>query len=609
MIRYTLLTLFVALSLAVSAQTSKLAMQYLETGEYEKAAQLFKELYNKEKRTDFYFDKYVESLLAMEDYSAAEKIVASRLRKESGNLNLLVIQGKILEAQYKEEEAEKIYASAIKKLPADRLSIVKLGNEFVKLNKFELAIKAYEKGSRLLKDDIVFSYNLGDLYRRKHDVPKMIHYFLNAVEAKSARTDNVQLLLQRYLRADDWDELQSQLYERLQDRPDNLLYSEMLAWVFIQRKDYRNALRQVTALDRRNGENGSRVYDLGTMANNAKAYDAAIKAYDYLVLNKDPNSQIYLDAKQDLLNTKKTKITESSGYDLEEIHGLRDEYVAFLDEFGRSKTTGNIIFDLANLEALYLNDLGKATELLEMLIAYPGLNKYLRANAKVTLGDYYLMQGERWDATLFYSQVDKEFKDDLLGQTARFRNAKLSYFTGDFQWAQTQFDVLKASTSKLISNDAIDLSVFIMDNMGLDTTARPLEMYAQSELLVFQNKFEEAEEMWEKIGTEFPEHALQDDILYARANMLVEQQQFEQAATIYAQIVEEYPEEIRADNSLYRLGQLNEKQLENTDRAIELYEKLFLEFSGSTLAVDARKRYRTLRGDFAEDEDEEVPEQ
>ncbi len=585
-------------------------MQYYETGEYEKAAQLFKELYNNEKRTDFYFDKYVESLLAMEDFQSAEKIVDSRLRKESGNLNLLVIQGKILEAQYREEEAEKIYETAIKKLPADRLAIVKLGNEFVKLNKFELAIKAYEKGARLLKDDIIFSYNLGDLYRRKHDVPKMIHYFLNAIEAKSARTDNVQLLLQRYLRGDDWDELQSQLYERLQDHPDNVLYPEMLAWVFIQRKDYRNALRQVTALDRRNGENGSRVYDLGTMASNAKAYDAAIKAYEYLVQNKDPNSQIYLDAKQDLLNTKKTKITTGNGFDLVEIRSLRDEYIAFLDEFGRSKTTGNIIYDWAKMEALYLNDLAKASELLEELIAYPGLNKYLRANAKVTLGDYYLMQGERWDATLYYSQVDKEFKDDLLGQVARFRNAKLSYYTGDFQWAQTQFDVLKASTSKLISNDAIDLSVFIMDNMGLDTTAKPLEMYAQSELLVFQNRFEDAETMWKKIGSDFPEHALQDDILYARANMLVDQRKYDDAAKIFAQIVEDFPEEIRADNSLYKLAQLNEVQLENTDQAIVLYERLFLEFSGSTLAVDARKRYRILRGDFSEEEEtEEVPEQ
>ncbi|MBX2815974.1 MAG: tetratricopeptide repeat protein [Saprospiraceae bacterium] len=583
---------------SLDGQTSKLAMQYFETGEYEKAAQLYKELYAKDRRSTFYFDKYVESLLALDDFAGAEKIVASRLRKEPDNLNLLVTQGKILEAQYNEEDAEKTYQTAIKRLPADRLSIVKLGNEFVKLNKFELAIKTYEKGAKLLKDDIVFSYNLGDLYRRMHDVPKMIHHFLNAVENQAARTDNVKLLMQRYLGGEDWDELQSHLYERLQTHPDNGLYTELLAWVFIQRKDFRNALRQLTALDRRNSENGSRVYDLGRMAENAKDYGAAIKAYEYLVTSKDPASPIYLDAKKDLLNTKRTQITSKADYTRAEMQSLRDEYLAFLEEFGRTKSTGNIMLDLAKLEALHLDDLASAITLLEELVDYPGLNKYLRANAKITLGDYYLMKGERWDATLYYSQVDKEFKDDLLGQTARFRNAKLSYFTGDFQWAQTQFDVLKASTSKLIANDALDLSIFIMDNLGLDTSATALEMYAQSELLVFQNKFDDASLMWEQIADRFPDHSLYDDILYIKAQMLTNQRKYQEAADLFQQVVEDYPEDIRADNALFNLAELHEKYLEDTDAAASLYERLFLEFSGSTLAVVARKRFRALRGDF-----------
>lgn len=596
-----IISILLLVAYASQGQTSKLAMQYFETGEYAKAAELYKELYQKDKRSTFYFDKYVESLLALEDFASAEKIVSSRLRKEPGNLNLLVTQGKILEAQYREDEAAKIYQNTIKKLPADRLAIVKLGNEFVKLNKFDLAIKTYEKGAKLLKDEIIFSYNLGDLYRRMHDVPKMIHYFLNAVENRAARTDNVKLLLQRYLTESDWDELQTQLYERLQTHPDNILYTELLAWVFIHRKDFRNALRQLTALDRRNNENGARVFDLGRMADNAKEYDAAIKSYEYLVSTKESSSAIYLDAKKNLLESKRAKITSQLDYDKAAIETLRDEYVAFLDEFGRGKATGNIMLDLARLEALYLDNLPAAIDLLEGLVKYPGLNKYLRANAKITLGDYYLMEGERWESTLYYSQVDKQFKDDLLGQTARFRNAKLSYYTGDFQWAQTQFDVLKASTSKLIANDALDLSIFIMDNLGLDTSATPLEMYAKSELLVFQNKYDEAEATWDQIINDFPDHALYDDILFAKANMYVDQHKYKLAAELYEKIVNQYPEEIRADNSLFALAKLYETNLADEEKASQLYERLFLEFSGSTLAVVARKRFRALRGDFDED--------
>ena len=156
------------------AQTSRLAMQYFETGEFEKAASLFQELYEKDRRSNFYFDKYIESLLAMESYGEAEKVVMRRLKKEGNNLALYVTQGKILEAQFKDDDAQKLYSEAIKKMAPDRLTIIKLGNEFVKMNKFDLAIKTYERGSKLLKDDIVFSYNLGDLYRRKNDTEKMI---------------------------------------------------------------------------------------------------------------------------------------------------------------------------------------------------------------------------------------------------------------------------------------------------------------------------------------------------------------------------------------------------------------------------------------------------
>ena len=207
------------------------------------------------------------------------------------------------------------------------------------------------------------------------------------------------------------------------------------------------------------------------------------------------------------------------------------------------------------------------------------------------------MSEEIWEATLLYSQVDKEFKEELLGQEARFRNAKLSYFTGDFEWAQSQFDILKASTSKFIANDALDLSIFILDNMGLDTTAVPLMYYAQAELDVFQNKFEAGLEKLDVLLSDFPEHALEDDVYYLKANLYKKQRKYNDAIVMYQLVIDNYPEDIRADNALYELALLYDEVLLDKEKAKELYEKLFIEFSNSTFAVDARKRFRILRGD------------
>ena len=208
------------------------------------------------------------------------------------------------------------------------------------------------------------------------------------------------------------------------------------------------------------------------------------------------------------------------------------------------------------------------------------------------------MKGEIWEATLLYSQVDKALRENPLGQEARYRNAKLSYYNGDFEWAQAQFDILKASTSRMIANDALDMSVFIMDILGLDTTDHPMTVYAESELLVFQNRFDEAFAKLDILSNIYPDHGLQDDILYLKAQTFKKQRRFEEAAELYQIIIDEFPEDIRADNSLYALAKLNEDQLDNVVKAQELYERLFLEYSGSTFSIDARKRYRILRGDF-----------
>ncbi len=375
------------------------------------------------------------------------------------------------------------------------------------------------------------------------------------------------------------------------------MFPELLAWVFIQRKDYRNALRQVKALDLRLNENGMRIFNLGEIATADKDYDAAILAYDYLVEEKGRTGPLYLDAKRQSLRVRRFRLVEGYTYTQEELKELEGLYQIFLEEFGYNKSTASIILELSELQALYLNDLDKAIELLDGMIAFPSVNPQVQARGKLSLADYYLMKGDIWESTLLYSQVDKAFKEDILGHEARFRNARLAYYNGDFQWAQAQFDVLKASTSKLIANDALDLSVFIMDNLGLDTTAQALQMYADAELLVFRNQFETAFAKMDVLLDSFPEHSLQDDILYLKGNIYTKKREYEQAVLLYQEIIEKFPEDIRADNSLFALAELNDKFLDNKEQAMILYENLFIDYSNSTFAVEARKRFRHLRGD------------
>lgn len=591
------IVMVIATMVAVSAQDTRLAVQYFNDGEYEKSAVLYKKLFQKSK-SDYYFDKYVESLLAMEDYSTAEKAIKDQLKVNPSNSLLYVSFGKLYEDQFMPEKADEQYALAVKNLPADQFQITRLANAFVNMTKYDMAISVYEKGSKLIKDNTVFSYNLGELYRRKGgEAEKMISQYLNSLSINPNRGNSLKTVFQRYFTDEEMQILKEQLYTRIQENENALYYVDLLAWVFMQQKNYAAALRQVRALDMRYEENGGRVFKLAQIAANDKDYDTAVKAYQYIINTKGVMSSFYLDSKLEMLNTQLKQILLNPEYTSEDFMPLKADYESFLTEFGRSASTASIILQQAELEALYIHDIDAAIKLLQEIIEIRGADSQLIAKAKIQLADYYLIQGDRWESTLLYSQVDKDFKEGVIGQLARYKNAKLSYYFGDFDWAQAQFSVLKASTSKLIANDALDLSVFIMDNLGLDTTTTAMEMYAQADLMLFQNKPDSAIIILDTLLANFPDHSLDDDVIYLKAKVAVKKHELDVAESYYKEVFEKYPEDIRADNSIFELAELYENRMNRPEDAKALYEKIFLEYSNSTFAVEARKRFRLLRGD------------
>jgi tetratricopeptide (TPR) repeat protein len=593
---YTFLLIIFFMFSAAGQQKYRLAVEYYNSGEYEKAAQIYESLYKESPNNKSYFNWYIQCLIDLKDYENAGRITQAELKKNPNDVSLYVTYGNLLERQGFNDKANAEYRKAINNLNPDPTNITNLANNFTNLAKYDLAIETYLKGEKLSNVENLYVYNLADLYRRQGDVKNMIKYYLITVE-KEPSSANIQTSLQRFLSEEDYPELQKQLYQKIQEKTDIPHYGELLQWTFTQKKEYDKALRQAKALDRQFEENGNRVFNLADVAFKDKDYNTAIDAYQYIVNNHGRNTSFYLDSKRGLLNSKKAKVTENFNYSKEDLLVLKMEYVSFLNELGRNTQTAPLMQEFADFEALYVNELDTAIMILEELRNFGGLPPDAIAKAKLALGDYYLMNGDRWEASLLFSQVDKDFKEGQIGEYARERNARLSYYAGDFEWSQEQFKILKGATSKLISNDAIDMSVFILDNLGMDTTEVTLQMFAQAELLTFQNKYIEAIQKLDSIKILFPEHSLDDDVLYTKAQIYKKQRRTAEMIEMYQTIIEKYPEEIRADNAIFELAELYETKLNEPEKAKVLYEKLFVDYSSSTFAVEARKRFRILRGD------------
>jgi TolA-binding protein len=589
------------LPIVVSAQTSadeQLAIQFYQNKEYDKALDYYEKLYYKVSPQLFY-KPYLNCLLETKNFSKGEKVVKKQIKQNPEKLDFIVDLGMVYARAEEIKKSNTSWEQAINAAKEDN-QILDVAKAFMELGQYDYAIKTYLKGRKTSENSYPFSFELAEVYKIKGDKISMINEYLDVLENQEAYIQAVQNALQSTFGNDADKEqnnlLKTELLKRIQRSPDKTIFSELLIWMQLQQKDFEGAFLQAKALDKRKKEDGSRIMELAQLFAQNKNYDIAVKAYQYII-DKRPKSSNYSNARLQLLDVNYQKVVSQNNYTTYELVKLDSAYRATIAEFGKSSGTAMLFKRLAHLDAFYLHKTKEAIDLLEQIINQPILDSRTQAEFKLELGDVLLLSGDIWEASLRYSQVEKAFKYDEIGQEAKFKNAKISYYTNDFKWSQAQLDVLKGATAKLISNDAMDLSMLISDALAIDSNEAPLVLYAHADLLVFQNKDEEAITTMDSIKTLFPNHALADDVLFKKAQIALKHAKYSDAAAYYENIIENYGNDIIADDALFKLAELNENQFKNPEKAKELYQQLIEKYPGSLYMVEARKRFRILRGD------------
>lgn len=598
-LRLLLLLFFPLLLQAQPGQTNaELANQYYSTGEFEKARVYFEKFYDKDPFSAY--PNYLQCLLKLKEYDDAEKLIRKQAKKFPADPSVRLDLGTLYEERQEPGKAKKVYTDAIKNLQPDINQVNLLGNAFNRRQQYAYAADTYLQGRKLMKGAYPFAFELAEAYAQTGNFSGMVNEYLDMLAYNPAFLNNVQTILQNRIANDlsgNMSELVRQaLLRKIQKSPDETIYSEFLYWLFLQEKDYESAFIQARGLDKRLSEDGSRLLSLGRTALSNREYSTAEKCFQY-VIDKGEVSPNYITGRIELINTVNERITGSGEYTAADLQRLEADYEKALAELGRNAATAPLIRGYAHLCAFYLHQTEKAEQLLHETIEFPNLKPQFRAECKLELADVYVFDGQVWEAALLYGQVDKDFKNDALGREAKYRNARLSYYLGEFDWAKDQLKVLKAATSQLISNDALSLGLLISDNTNLDTSTTALLMFSRADLLDFQNKDSLALQTLDSILSEFPEHSLTDEIWYKKAQMARRKGRFADAAGLFQEIIDKYPDDILADDALFQMAELYETKLNDKEKAKTLYELLLTKYPGSLYVVDARKRFRVLRGD------------
>lgn len=574
----------------------KTAYQYYVNGDYDKAIAIYEELNSRQLSTNIY-STYFISLCNLDRFSEAEKLAKKFYTKYPTRLNYLV---DIIISQIKqknEKKSDNYLKKLFKKISGKNSQVVQIANRFQSFSMYQIALDIYKK-PQAISGAIQYDLQIAQLYALLGKEELMIKQYFNFLLRNPNKKKVVFTSIQRFLNnngiknENNYLIVKKALLKTSKLHPDRADFNEMLIWFFMQNKQYKSALNHVVSLDRRSGNSLSSIYDIGETLLDLEKYPLSIQAFDYII-SKGFKSNLYIDAHINKLYALTKSINENS----EDIKSIDQKYSQIIDEVGVNRYSILLVSNYAHFKAFYLNDLISAIDILDDVMIMSTIDKLDLAECKIQYADIMLLSGNIWDALLFYSQVEKDFKEHPIGHKAKFKRAKIAYYQGDFTWAQAQLDVLKSSTSKLIANDAMDLSLLITDNYALDTIDIPMIQFAKADLKAFQKKSDIALLTYDSILVNFQGHDLSDEIYYRKANIYLLNNNFDMYIKMLEIIIDQFSYEILIDDALFDLATFYDEKLNNKEQAAKYYQELILNFKGSIFVAEARERFRILRGD------------
>ena len=574
---------------------ANLASKYYQDKEFGKAAELYEQLYASTK-SEGYFNIYFDCLLGIPDYEKAEKAIKKGLRGNYADSFWYLQWGYLKKAQGQMPESAKMYEKAISTLSENPTEYPNLANQFINRREYEYAEKVYIK-ARASQNPAIYNYELARIYYYMRNYDRMLNEYMEWMKQKESNLEIVKSNLQSVLSMDNDGEISKQLksyvLKRIQQEPAQLIYNRLLIWLFIQDKNFVAATRQAIALDKRTGTEDANVFDLANVSASNKYYDEAAKAYDYLI-SKGKNAEYYNLASQQRMQMNYDRFIDEGVWDVARARELQNLFDQTFATLGISVKTADLLIEYAHLRAFYLNQPTEAIKILTDGLTMTGLNIQEISAMKAELSDVYVYSGDLWEVVITYSQVIESNKATPLGDDVKFKKAKLGYYMGNFSWAKAQLDALRASTSKLIANDAMELSLFISDNLETDSTATPLKIFARADLHLFRNNFPEAIAALDSVSTIYPDNSLIDDVDFRKAGILQKQGKYEEASILLNTIVKDHSWEMLADDALFQLATIYKNKLNRKPEAMELFKKILTDYPGSVYVVDARAEYRKM---------------
>ena len=574
----------------VFSQNEQLAQNYFEKGDFEKAKISFEELVKAQPYALLYFQRLIECNQQLKLFAEADKLIQDRY-KQYPQSSLLIELGYNFQLQKNDVDAQKHYEQTIDKIRKNPNEVYDIAATFERKSLLNYALRAYELGLTL-NPKFNFNFQMALLYGQMGNTDMMIEKFLTEANTNPQNSVMIQNQLSRFMTEDadvNFNEsLRKALILRTQKSQD-IFWNEYLSWFYVQQKEYGKAFIQQKAIYKRNPETFSNIINLAQLAIQEGDTTTAKEIFTF-VLDNTKDLELLVQSHTYLMQLRIDSATEK------EYPAVASELDLLLKEFGISPYSLSLQILQAHFTTFHLKNPELGKSILKTALNLP-LNEYQKADVKMELADILLYEEKFNQAQIYYSQIEEDLKNDVVGHVASLKAAKTSYFKTDFQWAQKQFKELKSASTQLIANDALEYFLLINDNTIADSTQTALKQFAHADYLLYQNKNQEALTKFQAILKSFKGQEIEAVTRYRLGKSYEKIGDYTSALSQYQTIIDQHKDGIYIDEAYYFAAEIYNNQLKDIEKAKAYYEQIIFHHEDSIYFTDARKKYRQLRGD------------
>jgi tetratricopeptide (TPR) repeat protein len=590
MIHRLLFLLFLLFTPLVHGQNEQLAQNYFDKGSFEKALVSYEELLKSQPGNGNYFQRVIDCRQQLMQYEKAHVELEERYKKYK-QANLLVEIGYNYQLQQELPKATTYYEEALAKIDENPTWVYSIASTFEKKVLLEYALKSYERAVAI-DPKSRFNYQMGLLYGQLGKQDLMIEKFLDELYTNPQNGVLIQNQFSRFM-VDDADllfanQLRKALLIRVQKDQD-LFWNQMLSWFFVQQKEYGKAFIQEKAIYKREPDSFSNIVNLAELAIEDEAFETAKEIFGFILENTQ-DIELQIQSHYYLMDMR---INEGT---TKEYPQIATDLELLLKQYGISPFSLDLQLLQAEFLAFVMKNPEKSKLVLDESLALP-LNRFQIARVKMTLADVLLFEEKFNQALLYYSQIEEDLKNDELGHEASLKAAQTSYYKADFEWALVQVKVLKTASTQLIANDALELFLLINDNTVADSTQTALKLFSKGDFLLYQKRNQEALVQFQNILKNHKGEDIEDETLLRIGQTYEKLSNPTEALTYYQQIIDRFPDSIYRDEALFFSAEIYNLKLQDPEKAKPLYEAILFNHQDSIYFVDARKKFRQLRGD------------